>query len=219
MDGQPIVCEKKCARENVHLPTRLVVLTGGPGAGKTAVLEMVKKVLCEHIAVLPESAGIVFGGGFWRLESASAKKASQRAIYHVQREMENLVLNEKKWAMALCDRGTLDGLAYWPEGEQSFWDSTNTSLKVEYSHYQAVIHLKSPSDVLGYNQVNPLRVESATQALAIDKKIHQVWSGHPNYHQLESKTNFLEKANLAIELINKEIPDGCRKVISDVLPS
>ena len=215
MVGLPAECEKKCACEKARHVTRLVVLTGGPGAGKTAVLEMVKKVLCEHVVVLPESAGIIFGGGFWRLESPSAKIASQRAIYHVQREMENLVLNEKKWAMALCDRGTLDGLAYWPESEHSFWENTNSSLKNEYSHYHAVIHLRSPSDDLGYNHVNPLRIESATQALAIDQKICRIWSEHTNYHQIESRSSFLEKANSAIELISNETPECCRHGISD----
>ena len=56
---------------------------------------MAKKVLCDHVVVLPEAATIVFGGGFWRLESASAKMAAQRAIFHVQREMEYLVVGEK----------------------------------------------------------------------------------------------------------------------------
>jgi len=39
----------------------LVVLTGGPGAGKTAFLEIARRNFCEHIAVLPEAASIVFG--------------------------------------------------------------------------------------------------------------------------------------------------------------
>lgn len=43
-----------------------VVLTGGPGAGKTAVLELIRQSLCTHVKILPEAAGIVFGGGFPR---------------------------------------------------------------------------------------------------------------------------------------------------------
>lgn len=33
---------------------RRVVLTGGPGAGKTAVLELVRQYFCKHIDVLPD---------------------------------------------------------------------------------------------------------------------------------------------------------------------
>jgi hypothetical protein len=39
-------------------------LTGGPGAGKTAVLELVRQSFCQHIKVLPETASILLGGGF-----------------------------------------------------------------------------------------------------------------------------------------------------------
>lgn len=45
---------------------RLVVVTGGPDAGKTAVLELAARSFCEHVAILPEAATIVFGGGFPR---------------------------------------------------------------------------------------------------------------------------------------------------------
>ena len=63
---------------------RKIVLTGGPGGGKTAVLDMLRHELCEHVAILPEAAGIVFGGGFPRNHKADVRRAAQRAIYHVQ---------------------------------------------------------------------------------------------------------------------------------------
>lgn len=210
MDGQPVVCEKKCACEKKKHATGLVVLTGGPGAGKTAVLEMAKKILCEHVAILPESAGIIFSGGFWRLESPSARLAAQRAIFHVQREMENLVLGEGRWATGLCDRGTLDGLAYWPENESLFFEMSQSRIGDEYARYQTVIHLRSPSISFGYNHQNPLRLESAEQAFKIDNKIASVWSGHPQYKVIESAPSFLEKANLALKLIVETLPECCQ---------
>ena len=45
---------------------RRIVLTGGPGAGKTAVLEMIRQSFFSHVTVLPEAASIKFGGGFPR---------------------------------------------------------------------------------------------------------------------------------------------------------
>lgn len=209
----PIVCEQKCDCLKSAHATRLVVVTGGPGAGKTAVLEMAKKVLCEHVAVLPEAASVVFGGGFWRLESASAKAAAQRAIYHVQLEMENLVLGEKKWAVGLCDRGTIDGLAYWNENPELFWEMSRSQITREYDRYAAVIHLRSPSADSGYNHQNPLRVESATQAKQIDEKIHTVWSKHPHYTMIESTTDFVAKANRALSEIASALPGCCREVV------
>ncbi len=54
-----MICSCKMPRHG----SKLVVLTGGPGAGKTAVLEVVRRRFCEHVAVLPEAASILFGGG------------------------------------------------------------------------------------------------------------------------------------------------------------
>ena len=45
-------CECKVGE---HEP-RLLVLTGGPGAGKSAVLESVRRYVCVHVQILPEAA-------------------------------------------------------------------------------------------------------------------------------------------------------------------
>jgi predicted ATP-binding protein involved in virulence len=68
---------------------RRVVLTGGPGAGKTAVLELIRQSFCKHVKVLQEAAGVIFGGGFPREEDPECKRAAQRATFYVQRELEN----------------------------------------------------------------------------------------------------------------------------------
>lgn len=72
----------------------LVVLTGGPGAGKTAVLEVVRRAFCKHIVVLPETATILFGGGFPRHDNDAGRRAAQDAIFHVQRALETMVRDE-----------------------------------------------------------------------------------------------------------------------------
>lgn len=182
---------------------KLIVITGGPGAGKTAVLEMAKRLLDARVIILPEAASIIFGGGFWRLPSLTAKSAAQRAIFHVQSELENLVFDEGTWNMGLCDRGTLDGLAYWPRDEHLFWEMSQTSFEKEINKYYAVIHLRSPTDACGYNHTNPLRVETAQVAIGIDEKIAAIWKKHPRYQAINSNKDFLTKAQAAIDLILK----------------
>jgi hypothetical protein len=189
-----------------------VVITGGPGAGKTAVLEMARRSFCKHIAILPEAAGIVFGGGFPRLESQSGRCASQRAIYHVQRELEALALGSAKdIAVALCDRGTIDGAAYWPQGEGNYWEGLRTSLDVELQRYAAVIHLRTPDASQGFDHSNPLRKESAEQAAALDSRIADTWSQHPRRVEVPSRTDFLEKARVVLELVRAELPACCHE--------
>lgn len=66
-------CECK---QLTHSP-KLIVLTGGPSAGKTAILEMVLKTFCPHVTVIPEAAGIVFGGGFFAEKLYRQKRGSK----------------------------------------------------------------------------------------------------------------------------------------------
>lgn len=204
-------CEKICSCKAAVEQTQLIVVTGGPGAGKTAVLEIMRKILCEHVTVFPEAASILFGGGFWRLNSITALKAQQRAIYHIQDEMQNLVLQEKRWTLGLCDRGTLDGMAYWPNGAEDFCNELNTTIAKEYARYAAVIHLCTPSLALGYNHQNPIRTESVEEAVKIDKKIHEVWKNHPHYMQIESARDFIAKVYRSYTYIKEYLPESCRQ--------
>jgi predicted ATPase len=182
-----------------------IVLTGGPGAGKTAVLELAKRHFSGRVAIVPESASIVFGGGFWRHDTIPGRKAAQRAIYYVQREMERMLAEERHFLVALCDRGTVDGGAYWPDGFDEFFRELQTTLEAEYARYTAVIHLRTPATEQGYNKENLLRTETAQQARAIDERIHQLWSGHPRLTIINSSDDFLVKANHALSAIQKEL--------------
>lgn len=189
---------------------RQVALTGGPGAGKTAILELARRNFCRHVTVLPEAAGIVYGGGFPRGTSMEGRKAAQRAIFHVQRELEALVRGERTAAVALCDRGTIDGLAYWPGDVHTWSEELHTSRERELARYAAVIHLRTPPENAGYNHDNPLRIESARQAAEIDERIIEAWSGHPRRFFVESTPEFLSKAARTIELIRQEVPSCCQ---------
>jgi predicted ATPase len=197
-----------CACTEVH-PPRRIVLTGGPGAGKTAVLEMMRKTLCEHVKIVPEAASIVFGGGFPRTESLEARRAAQRAIFFMQRELEAATMAENV-SIALCDRGTVDGSAYWP-GPDDFWPAVGTTLDEQLARYHAVIHLRTPALASGYNHQNPLRVESAVQAAEIDARIATAWANHPRRFEVASTPDFVAKVARVIEVVRSELPECCRK--------
>ncbi len=190
---------------------KLVVLTGGPGAGKTAALEIARRSLCEHIAVLPEAASIVFGGGFPRRSSFVARKGAQEAILGVQRSLESIAIGEGLSVVALCDRGIVDGLAYWPVSEGEFWQAARSSREAEFKKYTAVIHLRSPKLSQGYNHDNPVRTESDVEAQVIDEKLLAAWKGHPNHFVIESSESFIAKAARAVEIIQAQLPECCRQ--------
>ncbi len=169
-----------CACNVADHSGRLIVLTGGPGVGKTAVLEVLRKALCRHVAVLAEAASILFRGGFPREESEAARQAVQPTIFYAQRQLEELALSEGHHAVVLCDRGTVDGVAYWAGDEASLFTQMATTRDQELARYAAVIHLRSPSAERGYDHVNPARIETAEQARRIDDAIENAWRGHPN---------------------------------------
>lgn len=196
-----------CGCSAAHAPKR-IVLTGGPGAGKTAVLELVRQYFCQHVIVLPESAGILFGGGFPRGIAADERACAQRAIFHVQRELETWAWAHDGSAIVLCDRGTVDGAAYWP-GPGTLWSSVGTTREDEMRRYDAVIHLRTPG-LPAYNHSNPLRVETVAEAALIDERITEAWADHPRRFVVASTDDFLHKAHSALAIIRELLPACCR---------
>jgi predicted ATPase len=198
---------KHCGCRQQH-QRRRIVLTGGPGAGKTAVLELLRHSLCEHVTIVPEAAGIVFGGGFPRRDDLAGRQAAQRAICHIQRELEDLA-TASGIPIQLCDRGMPDGAAYWA-GEGTLWEAVGIDRAEAMARYDAVVHLRVPGDGNGYGHQNPLRVENALEARAIDDRILAAWSGHPRRIVIEASPDFFEKTRLALEAIRKELPPCCQ---------
>jgi predicted ATPase len=196
----------KCPRPK-HEP-KLVVLTGGPGGGKTAILEMARRYFCRHVVILPEAASIIFGGGFPRLDTPAAKRCAQRAIYHVQRELERMAV-ESKAAVVLCDRGSIDGLAYWPGSQRTFFEAVGTSFEEELARYSSIIHIEVPKSAALYHK-NGIRRETVAQARAIDRRIARLWRAHPRQMLVSAQAGFIDKAAYAIELLRNEVPQCCR---------
>jgi AAA domain len=110
----------------------------------------------------------------------------------------------------LCDRGTVDAAAYWP-GLEPFWPAVGSTLEEQLRRYDAVIHLRTPGSGSGYNQNNPLRVESAAEAAVIDERILQSWEHHPRRFIVEEASDFMTKAGHALDMLRGELPECCRR--------
>ena len=198
----------RCTRSTHE--ARLVVVTGGPGAGKTAVLDVAQRIFCQHVVVLPESASILWTGGFPRRPTAYARECAQRAIVRVQQELERIAIGDHAAGIVLCDRGVLDGLGYWPRDEASFFAELGLDRERELARYGAVIHLRPAREDHGYPHVPGPRVENAAEAAIVDEKIAAAWEGHPNRVFVDSDDDFVAKLARALELIRAELPPCCR---------
>ena len=168
---------------------------------------MLAHEICSHVVVSREAAGILFSGGFPRGRDPVMRRSAQRAIYHVQLEIETM-LEDSNAAAILFDRGIVDGAAYWP-GPGDYWQAVGTTREQAIARYDAVVHMRSPGGANGYGQQNPLRTETAAEARAIDERILDAWRGHPNRFIIDAAPSFLIKAERALSLIRAQIPSCC----------
>jgi hypothetical protein len=58
-----------------------------PGGGKTTAGDLMRREFGTKVALVPEAATLLFDGGFPRDEAA--RRATQRAIFHVQQSLED----------------------------------------------------------------------------------------------------------------------------------
>lgn len=184
-----------------------IVITGGPSGGKTTLIEGLQKELGSIVAVVPEAATILYRGGFPRPNSKKTQAPTQRAIYAVQQELESLVvLQNPKAKLIVCDRGSLDGIAYWPKSEKDFLKSLQTSRRHELGRYDWVIHLDTASRD-SYDTHNPIRTESFEEAESLNEKVKKAWSGHPRRFIITQNEDFLSKMTLSLAVV-RAILDG-----------
>src|SRR5690606_30911391 len=164
-----------------------IVISGGPGGGKTTALDLFRRELIGEVAVIPESASAIFSCGIKRAESPEMIKAIQKMIYYHQKNIEYVYNLQHNFDLFLCDRGTLDGLAYWPENEQSFLTEMKTTFEEEISKYDAVIFFEtgaiSGKDI---RSNNPYRTEDSQKAIELDQKLKNIWKRHPSFHVVKS---------------------------------
>lgn len=206
-----------------------IVLTGGPGGGKTTAADMLRREIGERVIVVPESATMLFSGGFPRCEDAEARKSVQRAIFHVQRNLEDLQSARFPNRVLLCDRGTIDGAAYWPGSGPSsgpgsgpdsdpnaFFNAVGTTFEQELRRYDAVIFFETAAvGNFSIETGNPVRTETNDEAVALDTRMRALWSQHPNFVLIHHNHSFMAKLfeglHVLSELIRRFTDDGHRR--------
>lgn len=180
-----------------------IVVTGGPSGGKTTLIEALQKDMTGKVSVVPEAASILYRGGFPRKFSDAGKIHAQRAIYFTQRELEDLIVSESKTSAVVCDRGSLDSIAYWPQHSAAdFFKSLLSSAIIEHARYDWVIHLDT-ADGDSFDSSNPIRTENHDEAIELNTLIKEAWKGHPRRVIIPHEADFLSKIGKAKAVIQK----------------
>jgi len=168
------------------------VLTGGPCAGKTSCLLAIRARFGEQVVTLPEAATLLLGSGFPPPGHASIHcspeewiSAFQGAILSIQQEVE-VSFERLAWncrvRLIVCDRGVLDGAAYWPGGREPFLHHFGLSLDDCFGRYRSVLHLQSLAEShphLYGPEGNAIRYEDVADALRVERAVRAAWQGHP----------------------------------------
>lgn len=176
-----------------------IVLTGGPGGGKTTAADLFRREIGERVVIVPEAATLLFSGGFPRYSDEMAGCAAQRAIYHVQKNLEDVQHAAYPDRILLCDRGTIDGAAYWPASHGNFFDAIGTSFEAELRRYDAVIFFESAAvGGMSIEGGNPTRIEGLQLAVDLDTRLRHFWSQHPRFMLVPHNASFFQKITRAL---------------------
>jgi len=207
---------------NIHK----IVLTGGPCAGKTKVLEAITKKLKKnnyYVITLPETATSLMSNNMFPkgninhnfnfqeniLQSQLTKE--QVAMNYAQSIIDNNleILKNKKDIIILCDRGIMDNRAYITHQEYNNLLKKNNINELEFlNNYDLVIDLISTATAKpeAYEQ-NEIRDESIEEAAQKDQLTSSAWLLHPNLYVVKPTDTIEEKINLVytyiINYINK----------------
>ena len=184
-----------------------IVLTGGPCAGKTTLAQVIARIFENDVVVVPEAASMLFSGGFLRWPEIEARKATQRAVFRTQRELEAAYAAHFPSKILILDRGTVDGASYWPSGSADFFKGLDTTLAQELNRYDRVIYLESASekDYLANQKKNPNRIESWEEAAQLDQENKKLWNQHSRISLIRNERSFGVKIAEVLEIISQEI--------------
>ncbi|MBT5022322.1 ATP-binding protein [Candidatus Woesearchaeota archaeon] len=140
------------------------VLTGGPGTGKSSIIEELKK---RGECVIPEAAE-----EYIKLKQAQGVNEPwleddfQIQILKIQIDYERKI--PLGVSRVFIDRGLLDGLAYVKMGT---WQYKEIKAESEKIHYAGVFLI----DQLGHTKKTEVRRENEDEALKIGNKIKQIY--------------------------------------------
>ena len=176
-----------------------IVLTGGPGGGKTTAADLFRREIGESVVIVPESATLLFSGGFPRSSHPLAAAAAQQAIFQVQRYLEDIQSVLYPERILLCDRGTIDGAAYGPDTPEAFFSALGTSLEAELARYDGVIFFESAAvGGMTIEGGNPVRNETLEQAAVLDGRLRELWMHHPRFVLVRHHPSFFQKITLGL---------------------
>ena len=197
------------------METLKIVFTGGPCAGKTTLIKMLKKYFKENninFLSISETATDLLSSEF--------NKNTLNNIYNFQEyilerqifkesEVDKLLkLNKKNKFVVLYDRGLLDNKAYlsdYTEFDKLLSSHKLSEIDILYN-YDIVFDLITTADCdpSKYTlSTNCERTESLREAIELDKKTSNAWVGHKSMKIINSSISIDEAFNIIKNIVDE----------------
>jgi hypothetical protein len=120
----------------------------------------------------------------------------------VQRNLEDAMSALYPGRILLCDRGTVDGAAYWPANGDDYFSASATTIEDELGRYDAVLFFESAAvGGISIEGGNRYRVESNDAALELDQRLRALWSSHPRFHLVPHHNSFLHTITMGLAIL------------------
>lgn len=187
-----------------------IVLTGGPCAGKTTMMNRIVSEFSERgfkVIVCPEGATELIPNGIIPGQNGISMEDYQYIILQKQLDKEALYqdiaqrMSDEK-VLILYDRGLMDGQCYvTPEFFTKVLDHFGLDGSSVMGRYDAIIHLTSAAkggESLYTTDNNAARSEGVQLACELDDKVLSAWMGHPHLRVVDNAENFEDKIQSAM---------------------
>ena len=196
---------------------RKIVLTGGPGSGKTTVIESIKKNFGGKykIIVVDETASYLINMGIRPFgDNAISLIDFQELVLRTQMSKELVVDKAINYLpddniIIIYDRGLLDNCAYISKDEfQEVLDRLETKYTTNefLDRYDLILNLVSRKDFYT-TENNAARSEDLEQALRLGKKTLEAWLGHKNLKIVPPKDDINDKIKEVLNYINEVLEE------------
>ena len=198
--------DEKWSQSELMGPPRVhrIVITGGLCAGKTTAMSKLSLRLSNMgfaVYVVPELATLTITGGanpmgYQTTEFVAWETAILRAQMDLEDRFAEIATNctPKQHAVLLCDRGTMDVLAYVGHDtfEEILEENNWTIPQLRDQRYNAVVHLVTAAigaEAFYTLENNKARMETVSEARDLDDRLSRAWIGHNSLHIIENSTN------------------------------